>query len=257
MKTPALKRLTLHRVAVSTEYLGMNCQMGPFGDVRIRQAFNYAINKGKLIALLNGRGVVARGVLPPTVPGFNPGLAGYPYDPAKARSLLAQAGIHNGFSPEIWLVADQTMMIMGQSIQQDLAQVGVEAILKPVAWGPLLEAVRQPRNVPLFVLGWEADFPDPSNFLDVLLSRKQWGENNDTFYSNPRVDALLGQAAPLTNLSERYRLYEEAERIVVGDAPWVFLYNPVAWVILQPWVKGYALNPMRPTRFEKVWLEAH
>jgi ABC-type transport system substrate-binding protein len=258
MKTPALKALTIHNVTVTTNYLGMNCQMPPFNDARVRRAFNYAIDKRKLVALLNGRGIVARGVLPPSLPGFNPGLHGYPYDPARAHRMLEEAGVGDGrLSPLLWTRADPTALMLGQSIQQDLDLAGVHAVLKPVAWGPLLEAIRQPHTVPLFMLAWEADFPDPENFLDVLLSRKQWGSNNDTFYDNPQVDGLLAEAAPVTNLAQRYALYRQAEQIVVADAPWVFLYNPVNYVIRQPWVHEYVLNPMRPTRFEKVWLSDH
>ena len=148
-------------------------------------------------------------------------------------------------------------MMIGQSIQQDLALVGVHVELKPVAWAPLLEAIRQPDTVALVDLGWEADFSDPQNFLEVLFSRKQWGGNNDTFYYNPEVDKLLAEAAPLTDRAERYALYNRAEELVIADAPWVFLYNPVAYMIRQPWVNGYVLNPMRPTRLERVWLSPH
>jgi oligopeptide transport system substrate-binding protein len=121
----------------------------------------------------------------------------------------------------------------------------------------LLEAVRQPRTVPLFNFGWEADFPDPENFLQVLFSKQQWGSNNDTFYNNPRVDALLEEAAPVSDLALRYHLYDQAEKIIVADAPWVFLYHPVTYVIRQPWVHGLILNPMRPARYDTVWLSAH
>jgi oligopeptide transport system substrate-binding protein len=257
MKTPNLRALTLHIVDIATEYLGMNCGMKPFDDVRVRRAFNYAVDKHKIIALLNGRGVVAEGVLPPGLPGFNPNLKGYPYDPAKARLLLEEAGVAKDFSPTLWMRADRTEMMIGQSIQQDLALVGVHVELKPVAWAPLLEAIRQPDTVALVDLGWEADFSDPQNFLEVLFSRKQWGGNNDTFYYNPEVDKLLAEAAPLTDRARRYALYNRAEELVVADAPWVFLYNPVAYMIRQPWVHGYVLNPMRPTRLERVWLSPH
>ncbi len=257
MKTPRLRALTLHIVDLATEYIGMNCGMKPFDDVRVRRAFNYAIDKRKIIALLNGRGVVAEGVLPPGLPGFNPRAKGYPYDPAKARHLLEAAGPGKDFSPTLWMRADRTEMMIGQSIQQDLALVGVHVALKPVAWGPLLEAIRQPGTVALVDLGWEADFSDPQNFLEVLLSRQQWGANNDTFYYNPEVDKLLAEAAPLTGRARRYALYNQAADLVAADAPWVFLYNPVAYVIRQPWVNGYVLNPMRPTRLERVWLSPH
>ena len=84
--------------------------------------------------------------------------------------------------------ADQTLLMLAQSIQQDLAPLGIHATLKPVAWGPFLEAIRQPHTVQSFMQGWEADFPDPENFLGALLSRAQWGSNNDSFYSNPEVE---------------------------------------------------------------------
>jgi oligopeptide transport system substrate-binding protein len=257
IKTPRLKALTIHNVTVTTNYLGMNCQMPPFDDVRVRQAFNYAIDKNKLLALLNGRGVVARGVLPPSLPGYTPDVRGYPYDPAKARRLLEAAGVRAGFAPVLWLRADQTMLLLAQSIQQDLALVGVNAVLKPVAWGPMLEAVRTPRNVELFMLGWEADFPDPENFLEVLFSRQQWGSNNDTFFYNPEVDRLMAQAAPIADLSRRFDLYRQAQQIIIGQAPWVFLYHPVSYYIRQPWVHDYVINPMRPSRLEKVWVSPH
>jgi peptide/nickel transport system substrate-binding protein/oligopeptide transport system substrate-binding protein len=257
MKTPRLKALTLHIVTLSTFYLGMNCGMRPFNDVRVRRAFNYAIDKRKLIELLNGRGVVAHGILPPGLPGYDPAVKGYEYNPAKARQLLERAGVNANFAPQLWMRADPTEMMIGQSIQQDLALVGVNVVLKPVAWPPLLEAVRQRDTAELFSFGWEADFPDPENFLEVLFSKKQRGANNDTFYYNPRVDALLARAAPISDLKRRYQLYDEAEKIIVEDAPWVPLYNPVTYVIRQPWVHDYILNPMRPTRFDRVWLSSH
>jgi len=257
MKTPALRKLTLNKSTVTTTYLGMNCQMAPFIDVRVRQAFNYAINKNKLVAVLNGRGIVAHGVMPPNLPGYDPTVTGYEYDPAKARALLEQAHFSRDFKPTLWFRADQTTVMLAESIQQDLALVGISISLKPVAWGPLLEAIRQPKNVEFFLSGWEADFPDPENFLSVLLSRKQFGSNNDSFYTNPEVERLLAEAAPNTDMKARYALYDEAQKIIITDAPWVFLDHPVTYVICKPWVHDYIMNPMRPTRFEKVWLSKH
>ena len=257
MKTPQLKALTINIVDAATDYLGMNCQMEPFTDVRVRRAFNYAINKQHLLELLNGRGVVARGVLPPNLPGYSPDVKGYPYDPEKARQLLEEAGIHKDFAPVLWLRADQTQLLLTQSIQQDLALVGIRVQLKPVAWGPLLEAIREPHNVELFMSAWEADFPDPENFLEVLLSKSQWRSNNDSFFYNPEFDRLMKEAAPVADLSRRFALYHQGEQLIISQAPWVFLYHPVNYVIRQPWVHNYILNPMRPSRLEKVWVSAH
>lgn len=254
IKTPALHALTLNKSTVTTSYLGMNCQMPPFDDVRVRQAFNYAVNKEKLIEVINGRGIVARGVLPPNLPGYDPDVRGYDYDPAKARALLEAARFPRDFKPALWFRYDQTSEILAESIQQDLALVGVNIELKPIAWGPLLEAIRQPKNVELFSSAWEADFPDPENFLSVLLSRQQFGSNNDTFYTNPEVEKLLGEAALMTDFKKRYALYDQAQQIIVADAPWVFLIHPVSYVMRKPWVHDYIMNPMRPTRFEPIWM---
>ncbi len=254
MKTPRLRALTLHKTTVTTFYLGMNCQMWPFTDERVRRAMSYAIDRRKLVAVINGRGTPAHCVLPPDLPGYNADLKGYDFDPERARSLLAEAHLGAGFGFELWMRADTTVLMLGQSIQQDLALAGIRAELKPVAWGPFLEAIRQPHTAQAFMYGWEADFPDPENFLSALLSRSQWGSNNDSFYFNPGFEALIQQAAAQTDFKHRYELYDRAERMIIDDAPWVFLYYPVTYVIRQPWVHDYAINPMRPTRFEKVWV---
>jgi len=254
LKTPALRALTLNKSTVTTSYLGMNCQMPPFDDVRVRQAFNYAVNKEKLIEVLNGRGIVAHGVLPPNLPGYDPTVRGYDYDPARARTLLEAAHFSGELQPSLWFRYDQTTEMLAESIQQDLALVGVNITLKPVAWGPLLEAIRQPKNVQLFMSAWEADFPDPENFLSVLLSRQQFGSNNDAFYTNPAVEKLLDQAALMTDMKRRYALYAQAQQIIIADAPWVFLDHPVTYVMRKPCVHDYIMNPMRPTRFEPVWI---
>jgi oligopeptide transport system substrate-binding protein len=257
MKTPRLRALTLHKTTAQTQYLGMNCQMKPFTDVRVRRAINYGIDRNKLVALLNGRGVVATGVLPPSLPGYDPKLPGYSFDPKTARALLRQAGLAKGFSFELWMRADTTMLMMGQSIQQDLALIGVHAEIKPVAWAPFLDAIRQPNTAQSFVSAWEADFPDPQNFLGVLLSRGQWGSNNDSFYYNPEFQKLIDQAGGETDFKIRYQLYGQAEKIAIADAPWAFLVYPVTYVITQPWVHDYELNPMRPSRFEHVIVSSH
>ena len=92
MKTPRLRALTLHIVDIATEYLGMNCGMKPFDDVRVRRAFNYAIDKHKIIALLNGRGVVADGVLPPSLPASTRTSKAILTIPPRRGYLLEEAG---------------------------------------------------------------------------------------------------------------------------------------------------------------------
>src|SRR2546427_12021893 len=110
-------------------------------------------------------------------------------------------------------------MRLAQSIQQDLRAIGVELALKPVDFPTLIEAVRHPGMVPLFLLGWEADFPDPSNFLIVLLHSRSRGTNNNAFYANPTVDRLLDEAEPLLHPARRVRLFHEARGPIQADPP--------------------------------------
>ncbi len=247
---PYLRRETTMR----TNYLGMNCQMEPFTDRRVRQAMNSAVNKEKLLRLINNRGVVAKGFVPPNMPGYNANVPGYPFDPQRARRLLVEAGYPHGFATTLWARSDETTLRLAQAVQQDLADVNVIIQIKAIAWGPFLEAVRLPDLVPLFFLGWEADFPDPSNFLEVLLHSKSIGSNNNSNYRNPEIDALLDEAAHTVDPAARLRLLQTVELRAIDDAPWVFLFHPVTYAIIGARVRDFQLHPLRPARFEQVWL---
>ena len=145
-------------------------------------------------------------------------------------------------------------MRLAQSMQEDLRQIGVWLALKPVDFPALIEAVRHPGIAPLFLLGWEADFPDPSNFLTVLLHSRSRDTNNNTFYSNPEVDRILDEADPLLDPARRFALFHEAEVRIMQDAPWVPLFHPAGSAVRHPRVRGYELHPLRPSRLEGVWL---
>ena len=88
--------------AGTTIFLVLNTEMAPFDDAKVRQAMNYAIDKDKVVRLLHGMAAPVKGVLPSTMPGFNTNLTGYPFDPAKARQLLAASGHADGFSCKLW-----------------------------------------------------------------------------------------------------------------------------------------------------------
>ncbi len=254
VQSPAYRAHLRQVTTMRTSYLGMNCATPPFSDPRVRQAVNYAVDKTKLLRLINDRGVVARGVLPPNIPGYNPDLRGYPFAPQDARRLLASAGYADGFTTTLWVRSDETALRLAQSVQQDLAAVGIAVRIKAIAWGPFLEAVRTPGLVPFFSLGWEADFPDPSNFLEVLLHSRAIGTNNNTNYRSAEVDALLDTAAHTPDDGARLAALRHAEAQVVADAPWVFLYHPVSYVIVSARVRDFVLHPLRPPRLERVWL---
>ncbi len=251
---PRYKPLLLERTTLRTQYLGMNCELPPFDDVAVRQAFNLAIDKQRLLDLIDGRGVVAKTILPPDMPAFDASTTSYPHDPAAARTRLAASQHGGGFRTTLWASRDEGSMRLAQSIQQDVRALGVELALKPVDFPALIEAVRHPKVVPLFLLGWEADFPDPSNFLIVLLHGRSRGTNNNAFYDDPAVDKLLDQAEPLLDPRRRFALFHQAEEQIMRDAPWVPLFHPVGFAIRHPRVRDYELHPLRPSRIERTWV---
>jgi peptide/nickel transport system substrate-binding protein len=251
---PRYQPLMLSRTTLRTQYLGLNCTLAPFDRAPVRQAMNLAIDKQRLLELIDGQGTIANAILPPEMPGAKP-VPGYAHDPEAARRRLEEAGLGGGFETTLWTYRDpESSLRLAQSIQRDLQAIGVTLDLKPVDFPALIEAIRHEGMVPIFLLGWEADFPDPSNFLTVLLHSRSRDTNNNTAYANPAVDRLLDEADPLLDLDRRYRLFHEAETIIMRDAPWVPLFHPAGSAVRNPRVRDYRLHPLRPTRVEEVWL---
>jgi peptide/nickel transport system substrate-binding protein/oligopeptide transport system substrate-binding protein len=246
-------------------YLGMDNQAEIFKDVRVRQAFNYGIDKDQVIKLLNGRGLPARGVLPMGFPGYKDGRpVPYPYDMARAKDLLQQAGwklegetlkkdgkpfqitLWYNSGPEYWA------KVMA-SVQADLKKLGIQTEIRVVDWAPYLDKLDR-GEAQFFRLGWQADYPDPDNFLWTLLYSKNVKENRAK-YRNPQVDKLLDQAQTTMDWTQREALYQKAEDIIVKEAPWVFLYQPVTYEIFQPYVRSQQLHPLIPYVFKIMKLE--
>jgi ABC-type transport system substrate-binding protein len=244
----------MQRTTLRTHYLGLNCEVPPFDQVAARQAMNLAVNTERLLELIDRRGVVAKTILPPDMPGWDETTPTYAYDPAAARVRLDSAGLGGGFETTMWSTRDDTAMRIAQSVQQDLRALAIDLHIKPVDFPALLEAIRTPRQVPIFLLGWEADFPDASNFLTVLLHSRSRDTNNNTYYTNPEVDRLLDQADQSLEPSERLRLFHAAEVHIMQDAPWVPVFHPVSFAVRHPRVRGYQLHPLRPGRVEEAWL---
>jgi ABC-type transport system substrate-binding protein len=246
---------------MDVRYLAINTEIKPFDDVRVRRAMNYAINRDRIVGFLTGRATKARGALPPGMPAFNSGLEQYTYNPEKARQLLKEAGYQdkpNAPIPMLYGTSEPWYGKAAQSMQQDLKKVGMSVSLKAMPYGELKAQAGKRKTTPLSINGWIQDFPDPANFLDVLFNQKSITDVssvNRAFYSNPKVNELLDQAAVETNRAARLKMYQEIEKLVVADAPWVFLHHTQRYVVRQPWVKGFQLHPMWSAVYENVGVE--
>ncbi|MDB4959980.1 MAG: hypothetical protein JWO36_7549 [Myxococcales bacterium] len=249
----------VHRRDVLNAYGSrFNVQQKPFDDRRVRQALNYALDKQHTIKLLNGAATPSHGLLPPGMFGRDDTLAPYPHDPAKARALLAEAGYPNGFDTDYVIMNDEEAEKLAGSLQGDLAEVGVHVHISIMSFSTYVTALGRPDGPAFAKSTWVGDYPDPTNFLDARFHSRMIAEensNNDSFYRNPELDALLDRARGETNRDARAAMYHRAERILYDDAPWIWDYHQMMTEVTQPYLMGYAPHPIWLRDYSSAWLD--
>jgi peptide/nickel transport system substrate-binding protein len=248
----------LKQVGAHVWYLGINNQKKPFDDKRVRQALNYAVNKEAIVRdVLKGTGTPSRGPVLPNTWAADPSLKPYPYDPDRAKKLLAEAGYPNGFSTTLWVPESgsgmQSPVAMSTVMQSNLKSVGVNVTLQTMEWGAFLAKLRT-KEQELFALSWMAGTEDPDMVMYPLLHSSQWTPNgpNRALYKNPKFDDLLQQARLTTDQAKRASLYKEAQRILVDDAPWIFVDHEIQIAAVARRVHGFKLHPSFDLRVETI-----
>jgi peptide/nickel transport system substrate-binding protein len=251
----------LKQVGAHVWYLGMNNQKKPFDDKRVRQALNYAVNKDAIVNdVLKGTGAASKGPVLPGTWGADGALKAYPYDPERAKKLLAEAGYPNGFTTTLWVPESgsgmQAPVAMSTVMQSNLKAVGVNVSLQTMEWGAYLAKLRT-KEQELFALSWMAGTEDPDMVMYPLLHSSQWTPlgPNRALYKNARFDALLVQARLTTDQAKRAQLYKEAQRILIDDAPWVFVDHEIQIAALTKRVQGFKLHPSFDLRVETISLK--
>ena len=241
------------------DYFGLNTTEPPFDDIKVRQAFNYAIDRQTLATtLLQDLVVPAAGILPPGFPGYNPDLVGYNYDPDKARQLIQESKYGDtGELPRITLTVPGSFgAAISPSIEAMLAMweknLGVEISILQTEWAIFLQDLHQNRFQMFGGLGWIADYPDPENFLDVLFHSES--TNNQSEYTNRQLDRLLELARVEQDEAVRFDLYHQSEEIIVDDAPWIPLWHSNGgYVLVKPEVSDYFLFPLIIPKYRYVY----
>ena len=244
-------------VSLCTGYVVFDVTQPPFDDLKVRQAFSMAFDRGKYIdVVLSGRALPAIGIFPPGLPGFNIGLEGLPYDPERARQLLAESKYGKDLPPIIYTDAG-----IGSGVGADVAALaqmwkhalGVEITVENLEPNYFYEKILAGQHGQIFGGGWCADYPDPENFADVLFhsgSTQNTGE-----YSNPELDALLEKARVEQDVAKRIEMYQGAEQIIVDDAPVLFTTHSLSYQLVKPYVKGYVFTPIDVPIERYMWLE--
>jgi len=240
----------LEQPGLNIGYLAYNTQKKPFDDVRVRKAFNMAMNKKAIIdAVYLSTGVAATNPIPPIMWSYNESIKDDPYDPEAAKKLLAEAGYPNGLETDLWAMPVQrpynpNARRIAELMQADLAKVGVKAEIKSFEWGEYRKRAQAGEHQTA-QLGWTGDNGDPDNFLHTLLgcdSAKAGGSNIAKF-CHPEFDRLVNEAKRTSDVAKRTELYKQAQVVFKEQAPWFTIAHAVQLKPVRKEVVDFKLSP--------------
>jgi len=235
-----------------TWWLGLNNKMPPLDNRLVRQALNLAIDREKIAALTEGKGVPLWGIYPSTLPGFDPDFKPYRYDPAAAKARLGEAGFGRGLELELLIGQEPLAVTLAQAIQQDLAQVGVKVTLKQMPGATAHDLIAAGEGQ-IYLNWWYPVQPDPADLVNNLYMTD--AANNLDFYSNPQVDELARQALAEQDREQRMSLYRQIEQILMDDAVHVPLIAGVSFYMHSPRIQGFYSRPEYGPLLERMWVQ--
>jgi oligopeptide transport system substrate-binding protein len=257
---PAWKDRIEQQPQVSTVYIAINTTKPPFDNAKARQALNYAIDKERIIQLLNGRGTVANQVLPPLMPGYDPDYKGYEYNIEKAKSLLAEAGVAPGTETSMECIAVDPQPKLCESFQQDLDKVGLKLTINTLAAPNVIEDAGNGKN-PLTWSGglaWIEDYPDPDDFYGPILGcdSNVPGGWNWSRYCNKELHAKSQELQGMTDRRARMDAYKPFFKQIMDDAAWVPVFNGEYTVAHSEKLHGQPTltHPEHSLIYETMWM---
>lgn len=249
----------VQRSMLGVRFLALNNSHPPLDNPLVRRAFNYAIDQETLVReVLRGRLMAGKGILPPGTYGYDPKYSPYPYDPQKAKALLAKAGYPGGKGLpvfQIWSsVKSAAVEEEHAAIKRYLDEVGIRVEFQYITNWPSFNQQAHEGKYSVFRYGWVADVPEPENFLYRLFHSAS--PNNLTRYRNQQVDRALSRARAEQNYLKRIELYRQAEHQIMEDSPIVPLNYYSYERLFQPYVQSVEVSalgdPYIPMR--KIWL---
>ncbi len=248
----------LSRQELSLTFLGLNRRYAPFDDERVRPAVAHAIDPGAYVRRDPAARSAAEGILPPGMPGYTPASKLVPYDPERARALLAAAGYPGGRGlPRIVFTlayqTEETRQLV-EEMRQQLGVIGIVLESETLSWLDFSRRLTA-QELQCFTVTWVADIPDPDSFLYPLGHHE--GSGNFASYHNGSVDSLLLRGRGERAALQRMELYRDVERRILSDAPIVPLFHPSRALAVQASVRGLHMTPMGigSLAMEAVWLQ--
>lgn len=253
-----VKLKSAQTAAFMTAFVGINSQHTPLDKPQVRQAINLAFDKASYVkAVFEGSAEPANGPYPPNTWSYASELPGYAHEPAKARALLAEAGLADGFKTTIWTRPSGSLLnpnpsLGAQLLQADLAKVGIDAEIRVIEWGELIRRAKAGEHDLLF-MGWAGDNGDPDNFLTPQFSCASVESGlNFARFCDEALDKLIADGKTSSDQSERSRLYHQAQQIIQEQALWLPLAHPTAFALLSSKVEGYKVSPFGRQNFASV-----
>ncbi|MDB0580197.1 glutathione ABC transporter substrate-binding protein [Salinicoccus roseus] len=243
--------------SVRTDYLGFNVEKEPFDDVKVRQAISHAIDRDEIISgVYDDMGIKAEGPLAPDVWGYDENLEGVEYDMERAKELLAETDVAEGFNTTLWVNDDQQVIDSAVYIQEKLSELNIEVTIEQLEWGTYLERTGNGEHE-MFLLGWTTVTADADNGLYALFHSDNHGSTgNRSFYSNEEVDALLEKGRKETDEEARFEAYSQAQEILVEEAPAAYLFHTnFAIGVNTSQVNDVEIDPIGIIRLENVTFE--
>ena len=224
----------------------------------MRQALTMAVNKQAIIdAVYQGAGQAAKNLIPPTMWGYNDEIKDYAYDPEKAKALLKEAGMADGFSIDLWAMPVQrpynpNARRMAEMVQADWAKIGVKAKIVTYEWGEYLKRAKAGEHQTV-MMGWTGDNGDPDNFFATLFScaAAKDGSNYSRWCYKPFED-LIQPARAEADHNKRIALYKQAQVVMHDQAPALIIAHSTVYEPVSKKVSGYVVDPLGKHHFENV-----
>lgn len=231
------------KVSSSLNYLGFNMEKKPFDDVRVRQAITMLVNVQEVLdGVYEGFGLTANGPLAPNVFGYNKDLQPLEYNVEKAKELLKEAGLEDGFKTTISTNDNQQRMDIAVILQNALKEVNIDVKIDVLEWGAYLDYTGNGEH-DMFILGLSNPVGDADYFLTQLFHSENKGlSGNRSFYDNPELDQLLEEGRKEIDPVARQDFYDKAQAILVEDAPMIFMQHQAYLSGVSNDIEGYWID---------------
>jgi len=240
-------------------YIAYNVQHPPFDQLPVRQALDMAINKDEILkAVYQGQGQKAVNAMPPTQWSYDDTLVDAPYNPEKAKALLAAAGVKEGTEITLWAMPVQrpynpNARLMAEMLQSDWGKVGLKVKIVSYEWGEFIKRTKNGEH-DITLIGWTGDNGDPDNWLGTLYSCDAVGSNNYSMWCDKAYDTLVKKAKTITDRAQRTVLYKQAQQLIKQQVPMTPIAHSTVNQPLSAKVDGFKVSPFGRSIFSGVSL---